>query len=130
MTAQEIIVAANAALADMVKLEKELAARKDEIKATAQNADREPNTAERAELARIVEARKQNLDAMGELDFLTLHKLDDSATVQELKQRLDAVSQNLAETLKKVKKTTEFTKVAADVAAGLVKVATGLAGLI
>ena len=67
------------------------------------------------------------LDALKALAFVTLARLDESADVADLKNKLDSVKDELEDDLKRLKNIARYAAIAAKVADGLTKLAVKVA---
>ena len=125
--AKAIVNAAIASRTQLTTLDHELQEEIDEIELKAAR-DGRPLSESDKERRRSLRASQMEVeDSFEALAFATLARLDSSADVQELKDRIEAISGHLSDDLERLKKIQRSAKIAAKVAEGLAQLATKVA---
>ena len=101
----------------------QIAAEDKEIQRTAARANRPLTPAEEAHRDKLDADRGRLRQALDDLSFETLERLDNSADVAELKDKLDSVNDGLKADLNRLKNITRYAEIAAKVLDALTQLA-------
>lgn len=95
----------------------------DEIFDAASSAGREPSAADQARIAQLRTDQDKLERSLDALAFATLRKLDNSADVAMLREKLKSVNAGLADNIARLKTIARIAKIAGQVADALTKLA-------
>lgn len=129
-TVAEIMVDAKAQRENLEELERSLQADIKQIDRLAFMESRALTADEKAHRAALRASQEKVGAAYVEWAYLTLKRLDDSAEVDIIKEKIDAVNISLADDLGRLKNVERYAEIAAKVAEGAVKIAGKIAKLV
>ena len=129
-TAQDIVNEAMQTRSALTDLDHAIQEEIDEIVLTAARERRPLSDDDKARRKALRADQVEIQDAFKALAFVTLPRLDASADVAELKNKLDSVKDELEDDLKRLKNIARYAKIAAKVADGLTQLAIKVAGAV
>ncbi len=128
-TVADIMADANAQRENLEELERSLQADIKQIDRTAFMESRPLTDDEKTRRAELRASQEKVGNAYVQWAYLTAKRLDDSAEVDVIKAKLDAVNLSLADDLGRLKNVERYAEIAAKVAEGAVKIAGKIAKL-
>lgn len=129
-TASAIVAGAMQSRSNLAELDHRLQDEIDEIVLAAAREER-PLSDDDKNRRKALRAQQADVqDAFEELAFATLARLDNSADVAELKDKLDAINAQLGDDLQRLKNIARYAAIAAKVADGLAQLGEKVAGVL
>ena len=128
-TVADIMADANAQRENLEELERSLQADIKQIDRTAFMESRPLTDDEKTRRAELRASQEKVGNAYVQWAYLTAKRLDDSAEVDVIKAKLDAVNLSLADDIGRLKNVERYAEIAAKVAEGAVKIAGKIAKL-
>jgi hypothetical protein len=128
-TIKQTEAAAHSAEGAIATLQRKLQAAQREIRRDAFIADRALTPAEQGRIADIAAAQESLTNALIELSFVTLQRLDNSEKVRQLQQKMDQINEGLTDDLDDLKRIEELAATVAKVADKVAQVVAKVAAL-